>query len=138
MYSYGWHRGSSSGLGFKERKEGEKISPTEIKQILIEKKSGGKCDPEDVVSEMKRLRNSYGNCVFLICYFLNSSQIASFFSRLVMSSKKFNKSEVADEDSLAAAAAAAAEIDQSAILSLLQVVHVYFNIKNCDFHWLAI
>ena len=48
-----------------------------------------------------------------------------------MSSKKFNKSEVADEDSLAAAAA---EIDQSAILSLLQFVHVYFNIKNCDFH----
>ena len=38
-----------------------------------------------------------------------------------MSSKKFNKSEVEDEDLLAAAA----EIDQSALLSLVQVAHVY-------------
>ena len=71
---------------------------------------------------MKRLRDSDGNRVFLISECLHSNQIASFFSRLVMSSKKFNKSEVEDEDLLAAAAA---EIDQSALLSSVQVAHVY-------------
>ena len=100
--------------------------PIKIKQFLIEKfaegeKSGEKCNPDDVASEMKRLRDSDGNRVFLISECLNSNQIASFFSRLVMSSKKFNKSEVEDEDLLAAAA----EIDQSALLSPVQVAHVY-------------
>ena len=100
--------------------------PIKIKQFLIEKfaegeESGKKCNPDDVASEMKRLRDSDGNRVFLISECLNSNQIASFFSRLVMSSKKFNKSEVEDEDLLAAAA----EIDQSALLSSVQVAHVY-------------
>ena len=77
-------------------------------------------NPHDVASEMKRLRDSEDNYVFLIRECLNSNQIASLFSRLVMSSKKFNKSEVKDEDLLGAAV----EIDQSTLLSSVRDAHV--------------
>lgn len=103
--------------------------PIKIKHFLIAKfsegdKSGEKCNPDDVASEMKKLRDSEGNRVFLISECLNSNQIASFFSRLVTSTKKFNKSEV--EDLLAAKLT-------SQLCCHLYKLQMFTKTLNCDF-----
>lgn len=44
--------------------------------------SGHKLDPEDVASEMRRVRNAEGKRIFRIDEFLSGNRVSSYFCRL--------------------------------------------------------
>ncbi|XP_071138474.1 uncharacterized protein [Mytilus edulis] len=92
--------------------------PSNIKNILIKKfnegeKSKNKCSPDDVASEMISMRDTEGRRVFQLNECLNSTQITSFFSRLVSANASNNKKIVPEDDDLVAAAVA---INQSELI----------------------
>ncbi|XP_061189168.1 uncharacterized protein LOC133197244 [Saccostrea echinata] len=92
--------------------------PTKIRNFLTEKflegeKSGKKCNPNEVATEMKALRDTDSRRVFQINECLNSNQIASYFSRLGSTSSKKNKEIDLEDDDLLTSAA---ELDHNELL----------------------
>ncbi|CAC5368605.1 unnamed protein product [Mytilus coruscus] len=119
--------------------------PTKTKNVLIKKfnereKSKNKCSPDDIASEMKSMRDTEGRRVFQLNECLNSTQITSFFSRLVSANASNNNKIVPEDDDLVAAAVA---INQSELIEsvnsanptndYLYFLSYYFHVQICDY-----
>lgn len=80
------------GWGLKQRRTVKKFTTTQI-SFLKEKfskgeRTGHKCDPEEVSLEMRSAKSSLGKRFFSKDEFLSATQIASYFSRLVLEKRK--------------------------------------------------
>jgi hypothetical protein len=80
------------GWGLKLRRPVKKFSVTQV-AFLKEKfakgeRTGHKCDPEEVSSEMRITRNGLGKRIFVKDEFLSANQISSYFSRLALEKRR--------------------------------------------------
>ncbi|CAC5355561.1 PLA2G4 [Mytilus coruscus] len=64
----------------------------------IGERSGKKCDPEDVSTLMRSVKDEHGRRLFKPVEFLSASQIASFFSRLALKKRKTGFQEYSETD----------------------------------------
>lgn len=80
------------GWALKSKREFKRFTESQ-KAFLKEKfevgeSSGHKLDPEDVASEMRRVRNAEGKRIFKINEFLSANQVSSYFCRLALKRRK--------------------------------------------------
>ncbi|CAG2244392.1 unnamed protein product [Mytilus edulis] len=82
----------SKGWALKLKRGSQKFTESQKKfmtdKFEIGERSGQKCDPEDMSTLMRSVKDEQGSRLFKQVEFLSASQIASFFSRLALKKKK--------------------------------------------------
>ncbi|CAC5361426.1 unnamed protein product [Mytilus coruscus] len=90
------------GWALKLKRELKKFTQSQ-KNFMTDKfeigeRSGQKCDPDDVSTLMRSVKDEHGRRLFKPVEFLSTSQIASFFSRLALKKRKTSLQEYSEED----------------------------------------